>query len=232
MRSTLRTESTHVRVCEFALSSDVVGEDSEDGEGAGGGDGGGGEGGGEGGGGDAGGREGGGLGGGGEGGGGEGGGLGGGGERGGGEGGGEGGGGEGDAALWTVTVGGEIDVASIIRAYSKVCAMELMVSTVRSVKFFRIKAVEYGVVVVALTRKVSATVVEASHASITPSGRPGKVAAKRSAIVERKKLFWSLSSRSWFVPVMVPLTLSPPTVSRSESKPGGEVIHSTETVAL
>ena len=42
MRSTLRTESTHVRVCEFALSSDVVGEDSEDGEGAGGGDGGGG----------------------------------------------------------------------------------------------------------------------------------------------------------------------------------------------
>ena len=94
-----------------------------------------------------------------------------------------------------------------------------------------IKAVEYGVGVVALTRKVSAIVVEASHASITPSGRPGKVAAKRSAIVERTKLFW-LSSRSWFVPVMVPLTPFPPTVSRSESKPGGEVIHSTETVAL
>ena len=74
--------------------------------------------------------------------------------------------------------------------------MELMVSTVRSVKFFRIKAVEYGVVVVALTRKVSAIVVEASHASITPSGRPGKVAAKRSAMTERKKLYWSLSSRS------------------------------------
>eukprot|EP00964_Phaeocystis_antarctica_P046056 scaffold26554_cov81-Phaeocystis_antarctica.AAC.1 len=99
--------------------------------------------------------------------------------------------------------------------------MELMVSTVRSVKFFRIKAVEYGVVVVALTRKVSAIVVEASHASITPSGRPGKVAAKRSAIVERKKLFWSLSSRSWFVPVMVPLTLSPPTVRSSGGNGGG-----------
>ena len=228
MRSTLRGNTAH-STCESALSSDVVGEDGEDSEGAGGGDGGGGEGGGEGGGGDAGGREGGRLGGGGEGGGGEGGGLGGGGERGGGEGGGEGGGGEGDAALWTVTVGGEIDVASIIRAYSKVCAMELMVSTVRSVKFFRIKAVEYGVVVVALTRKVSAIVVEASHASITPSGRPGKVAAKRSAMTERKKLFWS---RSWSVPVMVLLALSPLTVSRSESKPGGEVIHSTETVAL
>ena len=176
-----------------------------------------------------------------------------------------------------MTVGGEIDVAFIIRAYSEVCAMELMVSTVKSVKFFRIKAVEYGVVVVALTRKVSATariirakvrmlelkvstvrsvklfstkaveygvevvainrkvsatVVEASHVSTAPSGSPGKVAAKRSAIVERTKLFWSLSSRSWSVPVMVPFTLSPPTVSRSESKPGGEVIHSTETVAL
>ena len=131
-----------------------------------------------------------------------------------------------------MTVGGEIDVAFIIRAYSKVCAMELMVSTVKSVKFFRIKAVEYGVVVIALNRKVSATVVEASHVSTAPSGRPGKVAAKRSAMTERKKLFWSLSSRSWFVPVMVPLALSPPTVSRLESKPGGEVIHSTETVAL
>ena len=128
-----------------------------------------------------------------------------------------------------MTVGGEIDVAFIIRAYSEVCAMELMVSTVKSVKFFRIKAVENGVVVVALTRKVSATVAEASHVSTAPSGRPGKVAAKRSAMTERKKLFWS---RSWSVPVMVLLALSPLTVSRSESKPGGEVIHSTETVAL
>ena len=130
-----------------------------------------------------------------------------------------------------MTVGGEIDVASSIWAYSKVCATELMVPTIRSVTFFKIKAVEYGVVVVAITRKVSSTVVEASHVSTAPSGSPGKVAAKRSAIVERTKLFW-LSSRSWFVPVMVPLTPFPPTVSRSESKPGGEVIHSTETVAL
>ena len=119
--------------------------------------------------------------------------------------------------------------ARIIRA--KVRMLELKVSTVRSVKLFSTKAVEYGVEVVATNRKVSATVVEASHVSTAPSGSPGKVAAKRSAIVERTKLFW-LSSRSWFVPVMVPLTPFPPTVSRSESKPGGEVIHSTETVAL
>ena len=119
--------------------------------------------------------------------------------------------------------------ARIIRA--KVRMLELKVSTVRSVKLFSTKAVEYGVEVVATNRKVSATVVEASHVSTAPSGSPGKVAAKRSAIVERTKLFWSLSSTSWSVPVMVPFTLSPPTVSRSESKPGGEVIHSTETVA-
>ena len=54
----------------------------------------------------------------------------------------------------------------------------------RSVKFFTIKAVEYGVVVVAINRKVSATVVEISHVSIAPSGSPGKLAAKRSVMVE------------------------------------------------
>ena len=83
-----------------------------------------------------------------------------------------------------MTVGGEIDVAFIIPR-AKVCTMELKVSTVISVKFFRIKAVEYGVVVVAINRKVSSTVVEASHVTTAPSGSPGKLAAKRSAIVER-----------------------------------------------
>ena len=87
-----------------------------------------------------------------------------------------------------MTVGGEIDVASSIWAYSKVCATELMVPTVRSVKLFKIKAVEYGVVVVAITRKVSSTVVEASHVSTAPSGSPGKVAAMRSADRREKEV--------------------------------------------
>ena len=72
--------------------------------------------------------------------------------------------------------------ARIIRA--KVCMLELKVSTVRSVKLFSTKAVEYGVEVVATNRKVSATVVEISHVSIAPSGSPGKLAAKRSVMVE------------------------------------------------
>ena len=64
----------------------------------------------------------------------------------------------------------------------------MMVPTVRSVKFFKIKAVEYGVVVVAITRKVSSTVVEASHVSTAPSGSPGKVAAMRSADRREKEV--------------------------------------------
>eukprot|EP00964_Phaeocystis_antarctica_P014470 scaffold7966_cov51-Phaeocystis_antarctica.AAC.4 len=61
--------------------------------------------------------------------------------------------------------------------------LELKVSTVRSVKFFSRKAVAYGVVVVAINRKVSGTVVEASHVTIAPSGSPGKVKFKRLSIL-------------------------------------------------
>ena len=66
--------------------------------------------------------------------------------------------------------------------------LELKVSTVRSVKFFSRKAVAYGVVVVAINRKVSGTVVEASHVTIAPSGSPGKVAAMRSADRREKEV--------------------------------------------
>ena len=101
----------------------------------------------------------------------------------------------------------------------KVRKMELKVSTVRSVKFFLTKALECGVVVAALKRKMSG-IVEACHVTTTPSGSR-KVAANISVIVEKMEVFWSLSSRSWFVPVKVPLPLSPANMSREESRPGG-----------
>ena len=101
----------------------------------------------------------------------------------------------------------------------KVRKMELKVSTVRSVKFFLTKAVECGVVVAALKRKMSG-IVEACHVTTTPSGSR-KVAANISVIVEKMEVFWSLSLRSWFVPVKVPLPLSPADMSREESMPGG-----------
>ena len=116
-----------------------------------------------------------------------------------------------------MTVGWEIECANL--NMSKVCKMELKVSTVRSVKFFLTKALECGVVVAALKRKMSG-IVEACHVTTTPSGSR-KVAANISVIVEKMEVFWSLSSRSWFVPVKVPLPLSPADMSREESMPGG-----------
>ena len=101
----------------------------------------------------------------------------------------------------------------------KVRKMELKVSTVRSVKFFLTKALECGVVVAALKRKMSG-IVEACHVTTTPSGSR-KVAANISVIVEKMEVFWSLSSRSWFVPVKVPLPLSPANMRKAESRPGG-----------
>ena len=117
-----------------------------------------------------------------------------------------------------MTVGWEIECANL--NMSKVCKMELKVSTVRSVKFFLTKAVECGVVVAALKRKMSGIVVEACHVTTAPSGSR-KVAANISVIDEKMKVFWSLSSRSWFVPVKVPLPLSPANMRKAESRPGG-----------
>ena len=79
-----------------------------------------------------------------------------------------------------MTVGGEIESANL--NISKVCKMELKLSTVRSVKFFSAKAVECGVVVAALKRKMSGIVVEACHVTTAPSGSQ-KIAANISVIL-------------------------------------------------
>ena len=119
-----------------------------------------------------------------------------------------------------MTVGFEIECANRNFPMSKVCKTELKVSTVRSVKFFLTKAVECGVVVAALKRKMSGIVIGACHSTTVPSGIR-KVAANRSVIVDKMKVFWSSSSRSWFVPVKVPLPLSFICPMREESRPGG-----------
>ena len=119
-----------------------------------------------------------------------------------------------------MTVGFEIECANRNFPMSKVCKTELKVSTVRSVKFFMTKAVECGVVVAALKRKMSGIVIGACHSTTVPSGIR-KVAANISVIDDKMKVFWSLSSRSWFVPVKVPLPLSLICPMREESRPGG-----------
>ena len=81
-----------------------------------------------------------------------------------------------------MTVGFEIECANRNFPMSKVCKTELKVSTVKSVKFFLTKAVECGVVVAALKRKMSGIVVEACHVTTAPSGSQ-KIAANISVIL-------------------------------------------------
>ena len=86
-----------------------------------------------------------------------------------------------------MTVGGETDVtlSSLAWANSLVSMKILLaVSTVKLVKIFTAKAVEYGVVVFALNRTTSGIFVEASHVTTAPSGS-GKISASMLVTVER-----------------------------------------------